>query len=41
MIRLDRYLSEMGEGTRSEVKEMLRKGASVWTALLRRTRAER
>ena len=26
MIRLDRYLSEMGEGTRSEVKEMLRKG---------------
>ena len=26
MIRLDRYLCEMGEGTRSEVKELLRKG---------------
>ncbi len=26
MIRLDRYLCEMGEGTRSEVKEILRKG---------------
>ncbi len=26
MIRLDRYLCEMGEGTRSEIKEMLRKG---------------
>ena len=26
MIRLDRYLCEMEEGTRSEVKELLRKG---------------
>lgn len=26
LIRLDKYLSEMGEGTRSQVKEMARKG---------------
>lgn len=25
-IRLDKYLTEMGEGTRSQIKEMARKG---------------
>ena len=26
MIRLDKFLTEMGRGTRSQVKEMVRKG---------------
>ena len=40
-IRLDKYLADMGKGTRTELKEMIRKGRITVNGMIIKSREKR